>query len=176
MKSVCSNCGGELVHGSALGSCARCGHALTGALWTIEPPSRRIITSRSATTSGVTSSGVTSGAVTSSGGTRSRLIAQVVAGVLAGCVASVILFGLIRAENEAAGSSVHTSQHALRPAPGSTGLSPAKNAPGTSGNDNLGDNLRNNLGNTLGNAPLLHANAPARALGAIANTDGGGTR
>ena len=166
MKSVCSNCGGELVHGSALGSCARCGHALTGALWTIEPPSRRIITS----------SGVTSGAVTSSGGTRSRLIAQVVAGVLAGCVASVILFGLIRAENEAAGSSVHTSQHALRPAPGSTGLSPAKNAPGTSGNDNLGDNLRNNLGNNLGNAPLLHANAPARALGAIANTDGGGTR
>jgi hypothetical protein len=165
MKSVCSNCGGELVHGNALGACARCGHALTGALWTIEPPSRRSVTSSSVTSSSVTSSSVMSSSVMSSG-TRSRLVAQVVAGLLAGCVASVILFGLIRAENEAAESHVQTSQHALRPAPGSTGLSPARNASGTPGNS---------VAKSLGNAPLLHANAPARALGAIANTDGGGT-
>src|SRR5262245_37660630 len=41
MKSVCSNCGGKLVHGNALGACTRCGHALTGALWTVAPKSTR---------------------------------------------------------------------------------------------------------------------------------------
>ena len=142
MKSVCSNCGGELMHGNALGACSRCGHALTGALWTLEPPSQRRIVGRG-------------------GGGRSRLFLQVAAGMLAGGVASLILFGLIEAEREAsqhARPAISTSQQALRPAPG-TGLSPSKNAPASPA-----------LG---GGAPLLHANAPARQLGALANADGG---
>jgi hypothetical protein len=143
MKSVCSNCGGELMHGDALGACSRCGHALTGALWTIEPASRR--------------NGGSSG-----GSGRSRLVLQVAAGMLAGGFASFILFGLIEAEREAsqqARSVVSTVQQALRPAP-ATGLSPSSGSPAGPG--------------VSGGAPLLHANAPARALGALAN-DGGGS-
>lgn len=41
MESRCSNCGGLLARGSALGACYRCGHALTGANWELQPPSRR---------------------------------------------------------------------------------------------------------------------------------------
>ena len=203
MKSVCSNCGGDLVNGNALGACTRCGHSLTGALWTLEPPSQRRISPRP------------SGAGASAGW---RLGAQVLAGVLAGCVASVILFGLIRAEQLAdrgrsnggdnvgavtggsvtngavtsggvtsgplagspvagspvAGSPVAgssgaddadervsaTSQPALRPGP-STGLSPSKHAAVVPAG-------------FAGNSPLLHANAPARTLGALA--DGTGNR
>jgi len=152
MKSVCSNCGGELMHGDALGACSRCGHALTGALWTLEPPSRRFIAGR--------------------GSGRSRLVLQIVAGMLAGGVASFVLFGLIEAEREAEHArsasststlgtpTLATAKQALRPTP-VTGLSPSKNAP-------AGPAI-------TGNAPLLHANAPARPLGALANTDGGGT-
>ena len=143
MKSVCSNCGGELMHGDALGACSRCGHALTGALWTLEPPSRRRV-------------------VGPSGGGRSRLFLQIAAGMLAGGVASFILFGLIEAEREASQHerpTISTSQQALRPAP-ATGLSPAKNAPAISV--------------VSGGGALLHANAPARPLGALANADGGG--
>jgi hypothetical protein len=40
MESRCSNCGGVLARGSALGACYRCGHALTGANWELLPPSR----------------------------------------------------------------------------------------------------------------------------------------
>ena len=42
MESRCSNCGGVLARGSALGACYRCGHALTGANWELQPPSRRV--------------------------------------------------------------------------------------------------------------------------------------
>jgi hypothetical protein len=144
MKSVCSNCGGELMHGDALGACSRCGHALTGALWTLEPPSRRRIIARSGA------------------GARSRLFLQIAAGMLAGGVASFILFGLIEAEREAsrAQPSISTSQQSLRPA-AATGLSPGKNAPAVRA--------------VSGGAALLHANAPARPLGALANADGGGS-
>jgi len=41
MQSRCSNCGGLLARGTALGACYRCGHALTGANWELLPPSRR---------------------------------------------------------------------------------------------------------------------------------------
>jgi hypothetical protein len=143
MKSVCSNCGGALMHGDALGACSRCGHALTGALWTLEPPSRRRVVARS-------------------GGGRSRLLLQIVAGMLAGGVASFILFGLIEAEREAsqhAQPAVSTTRQALRPA-SATGLSPGKNAAA--------------VPVVGGGAALLHANAPARPLGALANSDGGG--
>jgi hypothetical protein len=145
MKSVCSNCGGDLVHGNALGACTRCGHALTGALWTLEPPSQRIISRK---------------------GGWSRVGLQVLAGVFAGCVASTILFGLIRAEQEASAEkarAIITTQHALRP--GATGLSPGSDAP------------QGTAITFSGSGPLLHANAPARPLGAIANinpdADGG---
>jgi hypothetical protein len=42
MESRCSNCGGPLARGNALGACSRCGHALTGANWELMPPSRRV--------------------------------------------------------------------------------------------------------------------------------------
>jgi hypothetical protein len=141
MKSVCSNCGGALVHGNALGACSRCGHALTGALWTLEPPSRRRVAGHSSP--------------------RVRLVMQIVAGMLAGGIASFILFGLIQAEREAMRHDTRrlgTTQQALRPAP-ATGLSPGTALPG-------GASL------TSGTS-LLHANAPPRPLGALANADGG---
>lgn len=144
MKSVCSNCGGELMHGDALGACSRCGHALTGALWTLEPPSRRRVVARS-------------------DAGRSRIFLQIAAGMLAGGLASFVLFGLIEAEREAsqqAQPTIAASQQALRPAP-ATGLSPGKNAPAVPA--------------VSGGAALLHANAPARPLGALANSDGGGS-
>jgi hypothetical protein len=83
--------------------------------------------------------------------------------MFAGGVASFILFGLIEAEREAsqqARPSVSTTQQALRPAP-VTGLSPSKSGPAAPA--------------VVGGAPLLHANAPARPLGALAHADGGGS-
>lgn len=110
MKSVCSSCGGELMH-DALGACSRCRQALTGAPWALEAPSGHR-------------------GVGGDGGGWSRLVLQIAAGMLAGAVASFVLCGLIEAEREAArhaSPALSRRQQALRAAP-ATGLSAARNA------------------------------------------------
>jgi len=81
VKSVCSNCGGKLLHGDALGVCARCGHVLSSASWALPPPppSSRARASRA-------------------GG--ARLAGQVLAGVLVGSVAGIAVLGLMRADRQ----------------------------------------------------------------------------